>query len=530
MNSAMSSSHGAAHGARSDGGFRSSSVRLFIGFIFAFLLTGVPILLHLVAQPLAIAFCVCFAGLVAAYFDEQAPTVLFVTYIFQSTFVSLASTHAHDASQLEPMKSYDFIGSLSIWAVMMARFVTQFRIVSPFVRRLVLGTSTILIIGGLYFIAGIAFNARNAAIYMRNVGLPVILFQICLLAAARHAMALRRTVTIILALLVICGYFELLDVDGWLDLTNGWRYLDLSFASQLTDPFWISQAKQNGTVIAGPLDFLKVNFLNMNLFGGLGIQITRLQGPNFHPISFGYSLAAFMTFAAVHRKFLLPLAALPLLLFASAKGALAMTIVCLAFTFISTGPLRRYAIPALTLVLCVYAASVFVTGRDAGDFHVLGLLGGVNGFLRQPWGHTLGQGGNLSTNFAAIDWSKFQHAGTADTALESAVGAMLYQLGVAAFPVLLVYLWVARVAWRVHKSLQAPALAMATSAIAVVLVNGLFQEEALFAPLGLGLVMALAGLALGASDRIYAAQPAPARRPAGRGAAWRGRSPAEFAS
>ena len=505
MNSAVTSQK-AWYGARSEGGSHGSSVRLFIGFSFAFILTGVPILLHLVAQPLAIGFCVCFAALVAAYFDEQAPTVLFVTYIFQSTFVSLASTHVHNAAQLEPMKSYDFITTLSIWVVMMTRFAIDFRVISPFVRRLVLGVSTVLFIGGLYFIAGLAFNPRNATIYMRNVALPVILFQICLLAAARHAMAMRRIVMIILMLLVVCGYFELLEVDGWLDLTNGWRYLDLSFAAQLADPFWISQAQQNGTVITGPLDFLKVNFLNMNFFGGLGFQITRLQGPSFHSISFGYSLATFLTFATLHRAFLLGLIAFPLLLFASAKGALVMSIVCVAFALIGAGPLRRYAVPGLALVLCVYAASVFVVGRNSGDFHVLGLLGGVNGFLRQPWGHTLGQGGNLSTNFAAIDWSKFQHAGTADTALESAVGAMLYQMGVAAIPVLLVYLWVARVAWRLHRSLRAPSLAMATSAIGVVLVNGIFQEEALFAPLGLGLVMAFAGLALGASDRLHAAE------------------------
>jgi hypothetical protein len=244
----------------------------------------------------------------------------------------------------------------------------------------------------------------------------------------------------------------------------------------------------------------------MNLFGELGYQITRLQGPTFQPISFGYSLAAFIIFAALHRNVLLALLAFPLLLFASAKGALVMIVVCLAFSFASSCRLRRYVVPILTLFLVVYAVAVFVSGRNTGDFHVLGLLGGVNGFLGQPWGHTLGQGGNLSTNFAKLDWSKFQHAGAADTALESAIGVMLYQMGFAAVPVLLVYMWVARVAWRLHQSLRAPSLAMATSAILVVLVNGIFQEEALFAPLGLGLIMIFTGLALGASDRVYTAQ------------------------
>jgi hypothetical protein len=40
----------------------------------------------------------------------------------------------------------------------------------------------------------------------------------------------------------------------------------------------------------------------------------------------------------------------------------------------------------------------------------------------------------------------------------------------------------------------------------VVLVNGLFQEEAYFAPLALGLLMAIVGMTLGATDRVMAAR------------------------
>jgi ABC-type phosphate/phosphonate transport system permease subunit len=78
---------------------------------------------------------------------------------------------------------------------------------------------------------------------------------------------------------------------------------------------------------------------------------------------------------------------------------------------------------------------------------------------------------------------------------------LLYQLGVAAAAVFAFYLWIARIAWRLYRATGAPALAFASSAIAVTLVNGLFQEEAYFAPLALGLVMGFAGLALGATDR-----------------------------
>jgi hypothetical protein len=128
------------------------------------------------------------------------------------------------------------------------------------------------------------------------------------------------------------------------------------------------------------------------------------------------------------------------------------------------------------------------------------LIGGVNGFLANPIGHTLGQGGNFSTNFAAIDWSKYQHMGAADVAVESAIGVLLFQMGVAGFVVIAIYLWMARTAWRLFKLWRAPALAFSASAIAIILVNGLFQEEALYAPLALGLVLSLTGLTFGALD------------------------------
>jgi hypothetical protein len=154
----------------------------------------------------------------------------------------------------------------------------------------------------------------------------------------------------------------------------------------------------------------------------------------------------------------------------------------------------------LGLVLAAYAIFAFYSGLAGGDFHVLGLIGGIHGFIANPIGHTLGQGGNLSTNFAEIDWSKYQHMGAADVAVESAIGVLLFQMGVAGFGVIAIYLWMARTAWRLYKIWRAPALAFAASAITIILVNGLFQEEALYAPLALGLILSLTGLTFGALD------------------------------
>jgi len=190
------------------------------------------------------------------------------------------------------------------------------------------------------------------------------------------------------------------------------------------------------------------------------------------------------------------------LLFVGAKGAVALVIFSLAFCFAAR--LTRSALAPLGLpaVLICYALFVFWSGVQNGDYHVLGLIGGVNGFLANPIGHTLAQGGNLSTNFAAIDWAAYQHQGAATIAVESAIGVMLYQMGVAAAGVIAIYLFFVHVAWRLYQTFGAPTLSWAAAAIATILVNGLFQEEALFAPLALGFIMALTGLAFGSVDRL----------------------------
>ena len=91
-----------------------------------------------------------------------------------------------------------------------------------------------------------------------------------------------------------------------------------------------------------------------------------------------------------------------------------------------------------------------------------------------------------------------------DIAVESAAGVLLYQMGVAGLAVIAIYLWLARTAWRLFGALRAPALALTAASIVIILVNGLFQEEAWFAPLALGLALAFAGLTFGAVDRRLA--------------------------
>jgi hypothetical protein len=483
-------------------GGRSLDLALLAGLAFA--ITGAPILLHQVSQSLAIAFCLTASCFIALYFERAAPIVVLVSYLFQTTFVAMASPYAAQYSDLDAMKAYNFITTAGLWMTMAARLAAGRDRVSPFVKRLIWATTAVLGLAGVFFLLGLPLDPRGSTIYLRNIGLPVLLFQICLLVASRRELAMRETAALLLALMVACGYFELLAIRSWLDFTNGWTYWDLASTATRQSLEFEKDARSSGVVIGDTIDLLTTSLFNTSLLSDLHLRVVRLQGPNFHPISYGYALAILSAFVAVHGRLLLPLAAVPLLLVVGAKGALALLLLSLAYCFISRLHQGIVLPIGLALVLAVYAAFAFYTGLQIGDFHVLGLIGGVNGFLSNPAGHSLGAGGNLSTNFAGIDWSKYQHAGATDIAVESAAGVLLYQMGIAGIAVIAIYLWLAKVAWRLFLSLRSPALALTAASIVIMLVNGLFQEEAWFAPLALGLVLSFAGLTFGAVDRRIA--------------------------
>jgi hypothetical protein len=156
------------------------------------------------------------------------------------------------------------------------------------------------------------------------------------------------------------------------------------------------------------------------------------------------------------------------------------------------------------LGMIAFAVLAIRLGLQIGDYHVIGLMGGLDGFVQRPFGRGLGIGGNLSDSYFSIDWSAAQAAGTIDGAVESAIGVLLYQMGIAAFVPLAFYFVVALKAWRLYASSGYLTQGLAGFGVMVVLLNGLFQEEALFAPLALGLMLSLTGLVIGSHVRMQA--------------------------
>ena len=199
-----------------------------------------------------------------------------------------------------------------------------------------------------------------------------------------------------------------------------------------------------------------------------------------------------------NRRWLLPLLALPLLLVIGSKGAMFLLLV---------GLFVRLAKPLLgirpALLLTVAASVAWVAGSigfgiRAGDYHVLGLFAGLREFTHNPLGVGLGLGGNLSSTTVDVNWDLAQAHGAAAQPMESAIGVMLYQMGIGSLLFLAFLLAIARAAWRAYRRSGDFAVLFLVVAVVAITANAVLQEEAFFSPLALGFALLLGGARLAA--------------------------------
>src|SRR5262249_61336559 len=127
--------------------------------------------------------------------------------------------------------------------------------------------------------------------------------------------------------MVAPGYAASFFHEPLLKLVNGDVYLRLENQGMKDAGVWVSEMRETGRVFRNDLDSLEVEFLNTPLLGNHGIRLFRLLGPNFHPISFAYALAAFSLIAAATGSLLYWVFSLPLLIIIGSQRALAL--VCL---------------------------------------------------------------------------------------------------------------------------------------------------------------------------------------------------------
>lgn len=277
---------------------------------------------------------------------------------------------------------------------------------------------------------------------------------------------------------------------------NAPRFYDISHANAMSAaPLGIRTGQD-------VVNMLTDSFFNIG--GAGGRSSLRFGGPNMHSVSYAYVMAIGAIVALSLGAGWLALPILPLLFLIGVKGSSILLLGTVLLWII--GKLfgaRFLAISGLALG-AVYLTAAIKFGLAAGDYHVLGFLGGVHGFMSNPLGHGLGVGGNLSSDVTSSDltrvWDANQRFG-AETPLESAIGVLIYQMGVGSVAV-------GYMIWTAFTSgfgRFRSRLGFVPIAIAVLTFNSVLQEEA-FSPYSMGLLAIFAGAL--AHERRWVARPA----------------------
>ena len=470
--------------------------------VLAVLVTAAPIVLHLADQAVGIAACVLLAMLVANFAAPAVPVALLFSYVFQNLFVALVSPAITGTTQLTAMRGYNFILTAAVWLVLAASYWTARAHYSRDFRRFIDVTTVALVLIGIYFVLGLATNPAGAVVYLRNIVTPVLMFQAFALVAYRHPVSVTAPILIMALVALIYGYVEFFAHDELLRLVNGDTYLTWRTKQEHEPNLWLKELQETGRVIRSFLDTMAVDFLNTPAFADLGWRFYRLVGPNFHPVSYAYALAFFSVVLFAVGRWWYAALALPLLLIIGSKGALVFAGLAIGAAIVLLRLRGFAALWIFAAALLAYVGSGIAAGIAAQDYHVIGFIGGVKGFVANPLGRGIGIGGNLALDMSTIDWSRSQHLGHTDIAVESAVGVLLYQMGICGAVILGVFCWLAVKLWKWHLRAGGRLYAVASFALLAILANGVFQEEALFAPLALGIVMGLAGLLLGRACRM----------------------------
>lgn len=461
---------------------------------------GVPLVAQLMSPAIGVPLAVVLAFGLANYLPRFVPAVVIFATMFQNTLVSILSPAIADTAGFNFIRGYTFLITVVIWLVLVAELLTQPQRHGPQVTRLVKRGIALLMVIGVFAAIGVAKNGTGAIIYTRNIVTPILLFHLMLLTAGRAKLGIGRMITVFGIILFACGWLEMTSRPTWMLLTNGETYWDFNAAGLRDVGYWDQVLRQTGFVYRDMDDYFRIHLFNTHYFSN--IEVMRLHGPNIHAISFGYACAFMCLYFLASGRPILAALALPLLVLASTKGAMVLiALVVLAWwgtRLIGARPM----LVAMLALLVVYAVTMFVTGLRDGDYHVIGLVGGLKGFASNPAGHGIGSGGNLAGAISLDEWSKAQNSGAFEGAVESSVGVLLYQMGAAGLLVLAYYLDVARLAWLRWARSGLLHQGLAAFGTLVVVVNGLFQEEALFSPLALGLMLAFAGLVLGSAERV----------------------------
>lgn len=469
--------------------------------VMAACITAIPILTHVLHPAAGILTAVLLSGLCAWRLPQISIVTILFALLFQNFVVSLVAGFVTGDDDFDIIRGYNFVILSVTWLVVVATYLAGWRRRNQAIDPFIMVSVAVFAVVGVYFLIGFALYGMTAIIYLRNIVTPFLLFHVCMLTFVQRPVRLSPAMTVLSGLLAICGAFEFLYRRAWLDFTNGYVYWERAMGPNYATMAYDKALKKTGLVSTGLLDSFTIDLFNSPLLADSGIEIMRLLGPNMHAISYAYALCFFAIFALYRGRIAMSLLLVALLFLANAKGPIILFLLVGASWAMFKIFGARFALACHCLALLAYAALGIALGLSIGDYHVIGLMGGLHEFLGNPVGRGIGAGGNLSSEFVTINWEDAQAVGRTPFAVESAVGVLLYQTGVFAGAIIGAYFWIA---WRVQLIARATGNSLHAAAsfgLMTIVATGLFQEEAYFAPLALGLFMALAGMIIGASAR-----------------------------
>lgn len=427
------------------------------------------------------------------------PIILICSFLLQNTIIASFSPLVSGDEAFDTARGINFVILIAAYGTfLLASFIYPQRL-QPGVRKALLASLVVLAFVLFYLALGaVRGEPRDAIVYFRNTITPIACFYVAIIAASQYKVAVSKGIVWLGGLAVVYGYCELFFKFDFLSLFNGDHYVQLQMSRQIATGYWEKTLQETGFVIRNLNDLMMTDFFNLSLFKDIFPQVFRLAGPNFHPISFAYALAIIATWQLLQSRWLLPILAMPLLIVIGSKGAMVLILLAICVK-IGVKIMTPFTVATLFIGAAItWVVAAVLVGMNTGDYHVLGFFAGIREFIKFPVGQGLGIGGNLSSVTAVkLDWGLAQSTGATSIPVESAIGVMLYQMGVCAFVFFAFVVMLAKRNFAIYLKTKDNRFLFGFVTLIVLTANAVLQEEAFYAPLALGLVLTLVGTAMG---------------------------------
>ena len=152
-----------------------------VTLLLAVLAIGAPVFAHPVSQVVGLALCVMFSLLVTRYAAPALPAVLIFAYFFQNTFVAVVTPLIGGGQAFDIIRAYSFVLTTTVWGLLFFSFAIRVANYDAITRQLMIVSTGVMALIAAYFVLGLGKDVISAIKYLRNIILPLMCFQICLL-------------------------------------------------------------------------------------------------------------------------------------------------------------------------------------------------------------------------------------------------------------------------------------------------------------------------------------------------------------